>query len=328
VDVIIPTKNSESTLEACLKSLRKQTIKINIIVVDANSTDRTRIIAKKYNCKILTEPRSTVKGSRRAVACNKGLKYSSSTFVAFIDSDTIVPETWAKDLTTALSTSNLQQDVAGVTSGCHYKRKIKDFSFACHLISQIGSTHAKDFDKIQEIKSIPGYNAIYRRKFLDLAGGFSEEIGGCEDRELNIRLLKAGYKLLGIPHSPVEHRQNHTPHSFAKQMYWYAWSRSRLLKIKKIFSPLHALPSLTLLFLIILGLLFPPVQITFFHSLLTLTYPPILEKIVEIYLFLIALWSFVLTSNTFTLKLWLQTISAFIIQHFSWSLGYLKGLLD
>lgn len=324
LDIIIPTKNSEQSLEECLTSLREQTISINIIIVDANSTDRTRLIAEKYKCKILSEPPSNTKGSRRAVACNYGLKYSNSEYVAFLDSDVVVPPTWAQDLLQHFNSPF----IAGVTSGCVWKKKDKDFSYACHLVSQIGSTHARNFSEVKEIKSLPGYNAIYCRSALDDVGHFDESIGGCEDRELNIRLQQYMWKLLGIPQSPVEHRQNYTLHSWAKQMYGYAWSRARLLKVKKIFSPLHALPSLTLLLLIILGLLFPPLQITFFQSLLTLTFLPVFEKIVEIYLFLVVLWSFVLISQNFTVKLWFQTITAFIIQHLSWSVGYIKGLLD
>ena len=49
VSVIIPTYNSSRTLEKCLESIKNQTYKnIEIIVVDNNSTDNTKEIAKKF----------------------------------------------------------------------------------------------------------------------------------------------------------------------------------------------------------------------------------------------------------------------------------------
>ena len=53
VSVIIPTKNSARTIEACLRSVKYQDYKnIEIIVVDNFSTDGTQEIAKKYTEKV------------------------------------------------------------------------------------------------------------------------------------------------------------------------------------------------------------------------------------------------------------------------------------
>jgi len=53
--VIICTKNCEDTIEKVIISVMKNN-PLEIIVVDANSTDKTRYIAKKYATKILTDP--------------------------------------------------------------------------------------------------------------------------------------------------------------------------------------------------------------------------------------------------------------------------------
>lgn len=50
VSVIIPTLNEEKNIGRCLESIRKQTYpkdKIEIIVVDNDSTDKTREIVRK-----------------------------------------------------------------------------------------------------------------------------------------------------------------------------------------------------------------------------------------------------------------------------------------
>jgi len=51
VSVIITTKNEEKNIENCLRSIKNQNYpreKIEIIVVDNNSLDKTKEIALKY----------------------------------------------------------------------------------------------------------------------------------------------------------------------------------------------------------------------------------------------------------------------------------------
>lgn len=59
VSFVIPTLNAEEYLEGCLKSIREQDYpqeKIEIVMADAFSKDRTREIGKKYQAKILDNP--------------------------------------------------------------------------------------------------------------------------------------------------------------------------------------------------------------------------------------------------------------------------------
>ena len=82
VSVIIPTKNSEATLEKCLVSLKKQTFpNIEIIIVDNYSVDNTIRIANKYGTKVL------LYSSMRSKARNYGAKYTKGMYFLFIDSD-------------------------------------------------------------------------------------------------------------------------------------------------------------------------------------------------------------------------------------------------
>ena len=69
VSVIVPTKNSEQFLEKCLDSIKKQTYKrVEIIVVDNNSTDNTKKIARKFTNKVFN------KGPERSAQMNFGAK--------------------------------------------------------------------------------------------------------------------------------------------------------------------------------------------------------------------------------------------------------------
>jgi glycosyltransferase involved in cell wall biosynthesis len=60
VSVLMPTLNSERTIEMCLSSIRKQTIgrdEVEILIADGGSKDRTRAIAKEHGATILENPR-------------------------------------------------------------------------------------------------------------------------------------------------------------------------------------------------------------------------------------------------------------------------------
>jgi len=48
VSVVIPTKNGERYIKDLLESLRAQTVKPEIIVIDSSSRDKTPEIAKRY----------------------------------------------------------------------------------------------------------------------------------------------------------------------------------------------------------------------------------------------------------------------------------------
>ncbi len=88
VAVVIPTRNEEKVLPYLINSLKEQTFSnFEIIVADANSTDKTREIAKKYRCKV-------VEGGNPSEGRNNGAKEAlkrKNELLVFMDSDIILP---------------------------------------------------------------------------------------------------------------------------------------------------------------------------------------------------------------------------------------------
>lgn len=85
VSVIVPTKNSDEFLEACLASISGQTYtNTELIVVDNHSTDNTQEIAKQYTDKIFT------KGPERSAQVNYGVEKSKGDYVYKVDSDFVL----------------------------------------------------------------------------------------------------------------------------------------------------------------------------------------------------------------------------------------------
>lgn len=97
ISVLIPTLNAASVLEKCLHSLRNQDYprqKIEIIIADGGSTDRTLEIAKKYGAKIYPNPLKTGEAGK-AVA----LRHARGELAALIDSDNILPsKNWLRKM--------------------------------------------------------------------------------------------------------------------------------------------------------------------------------------------------------------------------------------
>lgn len=104
VSIIIPARNEESNLGNCLKSLTSQAgVTFEIIVVDDNSTDRSREIAQSYRgvrviCSGPLPPGWT--GKNNAVIT--GAKKARAGWLLFTDADTIhLPGSLARALTEA-----------------------------------------------------------------------------------------------------------------------------------------------------------------------------------------------------------------------------------
>src|SRR3989338_8008945 len=87
VSVIITTKNEEKNIENCLKSIKNQTYspdKIEIIIVDNNSSDKTKEIAGKYTDLIFD------KGPERSAQRNFGVRQSKGEYFLYLDADMIL----------------------------------------------------------------------------------------------------------------------------------------------------------------------------------------------------------------------------------------------
>lgn len=97
VSVVIPTLNSASILENCLRSLSFQNYpqkQIEIIIADGGSTDNTTKIAKKYSCRILLNPLKTGEAGKAI-----GVYHASGKFILLLDSDNILPGSgWLKKM--------------------------------------------------------------------------------------------------------------------------------------------------------------------------------------------------------------------------------------
>ncbi len=167
VTVIVPTKNSQRTLEACLESVQKQTYPhIELVVVDNLSTDETMSIAKKYTEHVYTH------GPERSAQRNFGAQKSSGQYLCFVDSDMVLPSSIIEECVQNMSDHTvciLTEESFGVGFWAKVKRKERSM--------YIGN------DNIEAPR-------FFSKKIYQDVSGYNEQLTGGEDWELYDRLKK------------------------------------------------------------------------------------------------------------------------------------------
>lgn len=90
VSVIVPARNEEACLAACLESLVAQAgIDFEIIVVDDASTDRTAEIARSFDVKVISAPPLPENWTGKNNAMSAGTKIAKGKWLLFTDADTV-----------------------------------------------------------------------------------------------------------------------------------------------------------------------------------------------------------------------------------------------
>ncbi len=192
VTIIIPAYNEEASIARTIQSaleLEYPKDKIEIIVVNDGSKDKTYEIAKKFEMargirvKVLTKPNGG-KGS----ALNFGIKHSKSEIIVTMDADSFArPDSLRRMVGYFYS-----KDVMSVTPamGVHNPKGI------LQRIQQIeyylGVFLRKSFSTINAIHITPGAFSAYRREFFLKYGGYDER-NITEDLEIALRIQSKNY---------------------------------------------------------------------------------------------------------------------------------------
>ena len=180
ISVVIPAYNEESAIERCLESLKKQTYKdYDIIVVNAESTDKTAEVSARYTDNVIT-----AKTGSPGPARNLGVKSSQSEVIAFTDADTIVAESWLSEIAKKFEDSKVV-GVGGVL-------RPLDARLLDRIMFKINSDLWYRLTAVFGFYQLGTPNCAYRRSAFLAAGGFDEKLSMLEDTELSLRIKKYG----------------------------------------------------------------------------------------------------------------------------------------
>lgn len=217
VSVIITTKNEESVIENILKSIRKQSYKpIETLVIDNNSNDRTKEIAKSYTSLVFN------KGDERSAQRNFGGEKAKGKYLFFLDADMILGQNVIGECVSIIE----QKKAGGVivpeqTRGIGFWSKVKAYERSFY----VGD------DTIEAARFYP------KDAFLKL-GKYDETMTGPEDWDFSQRVKKA-FGLARIQSYIIHDEGKINLPGLMKKKYYYAKSaRNYLLKNNmRSFSP-------------------------------------------------------------------------------------------
>lgn len=185
VSVIITTKDEERNIKNCLESIKNQNFpkeKIEIIVVDNNSSDGTKEISAKYTEKIYNF------GPERSAQRNFGISRSNGKYVLYLDADMILSE--------------------GVLAECINKCEREDCIAVYipeRIIGQGFWIKVRDFERsFYNATAIDCVRFIRRDRFREIAG-FDESLTGVEDWDFDRRIREVGE--VNIINSPIYHNE-------------------------------------------------------------------------------------------------------------------------
>lgn len=169
VSVIVPTYNSSKFLGACLESVKQQTYKnIELIVVDNNSTDNTKEIARKYTDKVFN------RGPERSAQRNYGVEQGQGEYVAIIDSDM------------QLSEKVIEKAVAKIQADNAVGIIIPEESFGEGFWARCKKLERSFYVGVSWMEAA----RFFRKEVYVRVGGYDEDMVSGEDWDLSQRIEK------------------------------------------------------------------------------------------------------------------------------------------
>ncbi|MBN1762924.1 MAG: glycosyltransferase [Methanomicrobia archaeon] len=319
VTFIMPVLNEAKTLRQCLDALLALDYpaeKIEILIALGNSTDDTRAIAEEYARKHQTIKLFENPTGNTAIGRNICIEHATGELLMNYSGHVIAEQNLLFVLVTKLL--ELPDEIAAV--GCsnvspdeqNLIGKATGVAFAGFMGGRNIFPQNEVFDDERYVDHVSF--ACYRRNVVEQVGNFDPAFWCGQDAELDIRIYKAGYKILYTPDTKVYHFKRSTTRGLFRQMYRYGLARARMVrKHPDTFRVVYTLGSAFVLGIITIS------------ALTALTVIPLWfgGAIASLYVFLAVISSFQVTKTPLLI---LTSIPLYFIIHVAYGLGFLRGL--
>lgn len=255
--IIIPVFNRPEELSELLQSLSEQDSKeFEVIVVDDGSTIPCKSKLDSFQDKLQISY-FHINNVGQGFARNLGIEKARGKYFVFFDSDCVVPEFYFSKLKKAIDKRSLDAHGGPDTASEDFSPEQKAMDFAMTSFWTTGGIRGKlkDPAKFQA----RGFNMGFSKEVYQAVGGFKDP-NRAEDIEISLRIKNAGFKLELVQEAFVFHKRKNDFKSFVRQGFSFGRNRVHVSRFHpNAIKAVHLLPSLFLMFLIVLPLT------SFFH---------------------------------------------------------------
>lgn len=253
--------NEENVLNGILRDFSIQDYpheNIEIILVDANSEDKTRQIMEEFKNTDYNFRRVVIASCdkrRQAASWNVALSHSKGDVIIRVDAHAKIPRNFV-----SRNIMNICDDeyvVGGgrpnITEGVS-SWKLTLLAAEDSLFGSSVATYRRPPEKKEYLDSL--FHAAYRREVFEEVGGFNENLGRTEDNELHYRIREAGYNLCSCPDIiSYQHTRNNLKDMIKQKFSNGMWIGLTVGECKECLSYFHFAPFAFVLVLLISAIL-------------------------------------------------------------------------
>lgn len=215
VSMIITSRNEADVIGRLLVSINKQTYKnVEVILVDNNSTDITKDLAKKYGASVHNF------GPERSAQRNFGAKKARGKYLLFLDADM---ELTSKVVASCVEVAE-KEDIAGVV--------IPEQSIATNFWGRVKAYERSFYNERGD--PITDAARFFSKKVFLSVGGYDESITGPEDWDFPDRIREAGFKIGRSKEKIYHHEQRISLRSLFRKKFYYGLNAHKYLEKHKI----------------------------------------------------------------------------------------------
>jgi len=216
VSIIITSRNNEWTIGECLKSIFGLDYPkdfVEVIVIDAVSSDKTLQIAETYPVKAFS------KSLNAPAAYNFAMKIATHEILGFVDADAKVEPDWLKKIVSRLT----EPKTAGV-SGSIETWNVEN-PWARSIGYDIKNRYARIGDYVGRVATM---NLLLKKSVLEEVGGCDEGFPSQYDTELGFRISRLGYRIAFERTAKCYHFNRPTVRAYFRQQRQYGKNTVRL----------------------------------------------------------------------------------------------------
>ena len=320
--IIIPVRNEERSITKCLDMILSNDYpkdRIEIIVVDGQSDDETLRVLQNYitehpyaQIKVLKNPKKIA-----PAGINIGIKHAKGSVIAIVGAHNYISKNYL-----SVAVKYLEENKAECVGGIGMCIPVDQttvsqaISFVVNSKFGVGSSFRTVKKGIRYVDTVP--SPVYKKEVFEKIGLFDEELLRGQDAEFNARLRKNGGKILLVPEIVSYYYARDSLSKLWRMYFQYGYFKPLTAKkIGNVYTLRQLIPGTFVGSLII-------------SLILSAIYKPFL------WLFFFILGSYIVVNLGFSLmisskkgfKFFFILPLVFATMHFSYGIGYLKGIWD